>query len=115
VRWKITSSDPNCYEAMDEFAREATKEYQKEIKKLRYWPIRKFLPALEFFTIKVDDGVILVLPLKLPDFKSLRSLVAKFTGKELGKPKWQERTTENLRGYLLKKGINFESVEYIGD
>ena len=112
MKYLIKTKDPRAKEVMEEFARVFEEEYTNELKKWRYKPIKKFLPMLVPVVMEDKEGVIFALPIKPPDFKTLRKIIEKFTGQP-HEPKWKQKTIKILEGYLKSQNINFESVEYV--
>jgi hypothetical protein len=132
MRFLVNSDDGRCKECAREFAVLCEKEYQAEIKKLRYRviPGMRRLPKEMVFSVVGASGYlhdnpllqhirqhscILAIGINLPDMEMLRRFIAKAAGRDPGHAKWKEKMIEGLSGYLTARNVRFEEVSYIGD
>ncbi len=102
---------------LEEFARLITEEYEKMRKGLRMrvlgltGRVPDFLPCL---VRKRDEGAILDIPVDIPELEMLREAIKRYTGRDLGSPKYKKKMCENLAGYLTKKKVSFNTIEVVG-
>jgi len=114
VRWLIKTKDPKAWDAMVAFRDEFKKAFTETMSGFRLKLVKDFIPKLEPFLEKREDGIVFGLPVAVPEFMNFRKSLEKLTGIKF-EPRWQKKTIENLVGYLKAMEIEFESVEYIGD
>lgn len=126
LRFVIVSKDTdNCRKILDEFAKEFNKEYKKRLGSWKFKIIKRIIPIKEWMNIleslkmhvveeKEKNEFTLVLPIKAPEFKKLRMVIKKITGREPS-PKWKERLVENLEKCLKKNNVSYENVECFGE
>jgi hypothetical protein len=101
-----------CREALMEFAEKFNQEYAGEIKRMRYFMFRKFLPLMTMEIHDCPDGCVVYLPVTVPELNQMRQLMKKLSGKEM-EPRWKEKLAGNIMGFLAEKGIKAD-VMYVG-
>jgi hypothetical protein len=104
-----TKEKKDCEVALKEFAELIRKEYDKQTRFTKRFA-RKVLPSLICTTQRCDDGIILDVPVPIPDMKTLRRGLETILHKKLGEPKYQKKMLNNLESFLKEKRIKFESV-----
>lgn len=113
----VRSDDVRLMPELEEFARLITEEYGKMRKGLRMrvlgltGRVPDFLPCV---VRKHGDGAVLDVPVDIPELEMLREAVKRYTGRDLGSPKYKKTMCDNLVGYLTKKKVSFDTVEVVG-
>lgn len=107
----------SCRKAMNDFVETYNAEAKKYFSSFKGKIVSKVLPKVPkmVFGIEIAEderGIILSLPFTPPELIKYKKVVEKVTGKKV-EFAWKVKFIENLKGYLNKKEIKFDSVEYL--
>lgn len=115
MRILVKSNDARVYEKLQYFADESNKEYSKMRKgiKLRVLGLTGRIPdELAMIAVKRMDGVILDIPLSVPELELLQEAIRRYLHMTVT-PKWKTKMAEQINGYLKHEGIEFKSIEIL--
>jgi hypothetical protein len=114
MRILVKSNDAKLMEKLAYFADESNKEYEKMRKglKLRVLGITGRIPlAMGMLAKACPEGGYLDLPWTVPELDILREAIKRYTGRDLGEPKWKRNMLSQVNGFLMAEGVEFQSIE----
>lgn len=117
VRFLVRSDDARIRSVLEEFAQLVMKEYEDMMKSLKMKILRKAIrriPDIMPCIVKEEkEGISVEMPIDVPEINAIREAVKKYTGRDLGTPKWKQNMSSKLAGYLTAKGVSFKSIEVL--